>query len=281
MAYAELTDSRLYHEVRGSGESVLLIPGLGASCRSWDPIIDVLSQPFSTIAPDNRGTGRSQAKRPVNRLQDYVSDLVELLDHLQVDRAHVVGLSLGGMIAQRLAIDHPGRVNRLVLISTAHRFGMYLREMTMLIGQTMHRFPRELFEWTLQLLGTSPMYLDANPQHMERALAERRLEPVKRGTLRRQLMSLSVSEPTEREYRIESPTLVISGEYDRLIPYCYGRLMADAIPGSRFLLIRDAGHNPLVECPQVVGPAITAFLSGQEVGDGSARKAGVSQTEAA
>ncbi|MEE9212362.1 MAG: alpha/beta fold hydrolase, partial [Phycisphaeraceae bacterium] len=115
MPFVELTDVRCYYELRGKGDPLLLIPGLGNTCRIWDPIAADLAEHFCLIGVDIRGVGQSVAKRQPNTLRDYTADLVELLDHLQVVRTHVMGLSLGGMIAQRFAIDHPDRVSRLVL----------------------------------------------------------------------------------------------------------------------------------------------------------------------
>src|SRR5580692_6236815 len=100
MACVDLSDARLYYEIRGAGEALLLIPGLGQTGRVWDPIVPALANEFSVIQIDNRGIGRSTEKRPVHRLDDYVSDCIELLDFLQVSRAHVLGMSLGGVLAQ-------------------------------------------------------------------------------------------------------------------------------------------------------------------------------------
>src|SRR4051794_31192811 len=107
MAWAQLSDVHCYYELLGEGEPLLLIPGLGTTCRLWDSVAPAFAEHFSLILPDNRGVGRSVAKRHATTLSDYVVDLVELLDELQLDRVHVMGLSLGGVIAQRLAIDHP------------------------------------------------------------------------------------------------------------------------------------------------------------------------------
>jgi len=123
MAYVELTDTRCYYEIEGQGDATLLVPGLGATCRDWDPVVNQLSRHLTLIRCDNRGVGRSEAKRPATTLHHYSADLVELLDHLRLERVGVIGLSLGGIIAQRLAMDHPDRVRRMVLISCAHRFG--------------------------------------------------------------------------------------------------------------------------------------------------------------
>ncbi|MEE9212174.1 MAG: alpha/beta hydrolase, partial [Phycisphaeraceae bacterium] len=191
-------------------------------------------------------------------------DLVELLDHLQVVRTHVMGLSLGGMIAQRFAIDHPDRVSRLVLTSCANHFGPYLRAVATLVGQSLRRFPPKLFARTMQVLGGGPLYFDANPQRIEQEIEQAGRTAVPRAAVLRQLRCLAASEPDPDEYHISAPTLVIAGEHDSLIPHCYARRMARVIPDSRFMLVPEAGHNPFNECPDQVLPAIIEFLHASE-----------------
>lgn len=258
MSQAQLTDVLCYYEEHGRGEPIVLIPGLGCSCRIWDPVVTPLSEQFCTLAVDMRGVGRSTPYRTPHRVRDYAADIIELLDHLQIERAHVAGISLGGIIAQRLAVDHPSRVNRLTLISCAHRFGPYLREMALLVGHTLRRFPKELFERTMDILGSSPLYLDENPHVI--GVDPNPDQPVSRKVLVEQLRCLMSSELHHEEYHIQAPTLVLAGEYDVLIPNCYQRQMASEIPDSRFVLMRGAGHNPLLECPQCVLPILRRFF---------------------
>lgn len=267
MPYAMLTDTNMYYEVVGTGEPVLLLPGLGATCRLIDPILAPLHhEGFCLIGVDHRGVGQSVARRPVHTLHDYVSDLVELLDHLQIDRVHVVGLSLGGIIAQRFAVDHPSRVNRLVLISCSHQFGPYLREMTLLVGNMLRHFSRKYFARAMDMLSVGPRYIDEDPQRLDRHVADYCNMNTSRSTIVRQLRALGASDPKPGEYRLVNPTLVIAGEYDRLIPSCYQRDMARAINQSLFMLIRGGGHNPLLECPEALIQVICRYLhSGQAV----------------
>jgi len=259
MPWADLSDVRMYYELAGSGEPVLFIPGLGATCRLWDPIVPELSREYSLILPDNRGVGKSVAKRPLKTLRDLSSDLIELLDTLQLERAHVVGISFGGVIAQSLAIDHPGRVDHLVLMSTTHRFGPYLRHIAMLLGHTLRKFPLKLFLETMELLGSGPTYFDAKIDEIQ-ATIQARNSAGSRGPVAAQLRCLSASKFEPRDYRIESPTLVLSGEYDPLIPNCYAKQMAEEISNSRFTVLRGCGHNPVSEDPAAVAKALSRFF---------------------
>src|SRR4051812_15255708 len=103
MPLADLSDVRLYYEMIGDGDPLVMIPGLGSTCRLWDPIVPELSKRYTLVMPDNRDVGKSVGKRPLRTLSDMSADLLELMDHLQIDRAHVMGISLGGVIAQTVA----------------------------------------------------------------------------------------------------------------------------------------------------------------------------------
>ena len=260
--FANLTDVRCYYELLGTGDPVLLVPGLGTTCALWDPVASGLSNSFHLILLDNRGVGRSAAKRTPHTLGDFAIDLVELLDHLQLERVHVIGISLGGMIAQQLAIDHASRVDRLVLVSCTNRFGPYLREVAKLLAHALRHFKPDLFRRTVELLGTAPQFLDDHCDEIEQLIARERYDGVPRSALARQLRCLArhdVDEPPD--FHITAPTLVVAGQQDMLIPACYAQRMAAEIPGSEFVLIPGCGHNPFTEKPDVMITHITQFLS--------------------
>jgi 3-oxoadipate enol-lactonase len=260
MAWAELSDVRCYYELLGEGPPLVLIPGLGGHCRVWDSITPELAKHFTLVLIDNRGLGRSRARRKPRTLADYSTDIAELLDELQLDRAHVLGLSLGGIIAQRFAIDHPSRVDRLVLVSCTDKFSAYLLRITSLLGHSLRRFPRRVFVQMMEVLCTAPLYLDANTNLIEQEEEERVQAGVPARAMGTQLRALLRSEIKDADYHIMNPTLVVAGEHDALIPNCYARLMADKIPNSRFVLVPGAGHNPMSEVPETVLPLITRFL---------------------
>lgn len=264
MPFANLSDVRLYYEVLGQGEPLMMIPGLGGTCRTWDLVASQLAEQFTLILPDNRGIGHSVPKRQARNITDFSSDLIELLDELQLDRVHLLGISMGGVIAQKMAVDHPSRLNRLVLMSTAHRFGPYLRDIARLLGHSLHRMPRWLFHRTVELLGTAPSFYDRQAE--DRSLSTTPVDPVEisRSALRTQLKCLAAEQVVDGDYSITAPTLVLAGEYDALIPNCYSRALAQMSPGSRFQLISGCGHNPASEQPDLVAPLIADFLNSSE-----------------
>jgi len=111
---------RFYQET-GSGDALLLINGLGGTCLGWEPLVPALAEHFRVITSDNRGVGRSSAPPGPYTTQQMADDAAALLAHLGVTRAHVVGSSMGGMIAQELALTYPTLVDRLVLFATFAR----------------------------------------------------------------------------------------------------------------------------------------------------------------
>ena len=260
--FANLTDVRCYYELLGSGDPVLLVPGLGTTCAMWEPVAGELSQQFNLILLDNRGVGRSVMKRAPHDIADFAVDLVELMDHLQLERAHVVGISLGGMIAQQLAIDHPSRIDRLVLVSCTNRFGPYLREVAKLLAHALRHFKPELFRRTVELLGTAPQFLDEHAEDIEQLISRERYEGVPRMALARQLRCLARHDCDDLpDFNITAPTLVVAGSQDMLIPACYAERMAKEIPGCEFVSVPGCGHNPFTENPDVMVSLLTRFLS--------------------
>jgi 3-oxoadipate enol-lactonase len=197
-------------------------------------------------------------------MPDLVSDIVELLDRLQLDRVHVLGVSLGGIIAQRLAIDHPSRVGRLVLVSCCDTFSPYLRQISQFLAHTLRRFPKKMFVRTLELLATSPEFLDAHGDVVEQRVLRKCNNRVSARAVGYQMRCLQTAEMAPDHYRIHSPTLVIAGEHDPIIPSCYSKRMADKIPGSKFSLIGGAGHNPIVDHAHEAVPLAIDFLRADE-----------------
>lgn len=265
MPWAELTDVRCHYQWLGRGEPVVLLAGLGGIGRSWDPIAPALAEHFAVVLPDARGLGESESRRRPAHLTHYGADLIELLDHLQIDRAHLVGISWGGILAQQFATDHPSRVDRLVLVSTTHRFSPYLREMTRLVGQTMRRDSWRNCLRAFEVLSTSPANLDRDPEGIERRVEQKTGYNVARSAVIQQLRCLAACDTPDGVMDVRAPTLVVAGEFDVLIPHCYSRETARAIPDSRFMLLEDAGHNLVAECPERLLEVIVPFLQGAAV----------------
>jgi pimeloyl-ACP methyl ester carboxylesterase len=261
MPFAELSDIRCYYELLGSGDPLLLIPGLGGTCSSWDCAANELASQATLIMPELRGVGRSEAKRPARNLSYLVADLVELIDYLGLDQTNVLGLSLGGIVAQEFAIEHPSRVSKLVLVSCAHRFGPYLREIASFLGNALRHLPRDAYERMFETLGSAPEYIDAHPEVVDQRVQRVKARGASRRSIAHQLRCLGFNDVGRFGYEISTPTLVISGANDVIIPACFAKQMAEEIPNSTQKVIPRCGHNPLMERPEVAVPMIHEFLN--------------------
>ncbi len=247
MPSVKVGDLGIYYEASGEGFPVLFIMGLGANLDWWDPrLVQGLSQDFRTIRFDNRGTGRSGNSEEEYTMRLLADDAADLLDALGIARAHVLGISMGGMIAQELALRHPEKVGRLVLAST-HCGGSHavppseeaLGIMARIAGGAS---PEETARLTVPLCFTKEA-LKENPGEVDAWVREVLKAPTSRETLLRQLGAIAGFDTYDRLPTLRVPALVVHGERDILIPPENGSILAKAIPGSRLVLLEHSAHG--------------------------------------
>ncbi len=269
MAVADLGDVSLYYETRGDigDPAIVLIRGLGTQVIEWPPALldSLVREGLHVVVFDNRDAGLSTAmtaatEQPPYRLEDMADDVVGLLDHLLIERAHVLGISLGGMIAQHVAIGHRDRVRSLISVmsttgnpdlpmpSPAMRARLVESAETPDALIALNAQNREVFG--------SPAY----PESLElrlaaaRAAYERSYRPD--GVARQMQAAMADGSRVERLRVLSVPTLVIHGADDPLIPVAAGRDTAAAIPGARIEIIAGMGHN----IPDALAPRIAAIV---------------------
>jgi pimeloyl-ACP methyl ester carboxylesterase len=249
-----------YETIGRAGDPVmLLIMGLGAQLIDWPDqmVAGLAEQGYLVVRYDNRDAGLSsgtdELPSPAHaaapyQLADLAADAVGLLDALGVDRAHVVGASMGGMIAQQVAIDHPDRVMSLcsIMSSTGDRsVGRSTPEAIAVLGRPPARSREEAIAGSMaagRLLGS--IGFDASEEALRRR-AERKYERAYRpvGT-QRQLAAIYASpDRTEALRKVTVPTVVIHGALDPLIDISGGRATADAIPGAELVVLPGVGHG--------------------------------------
>ncbi|MEI6876085.1 MAG: alpha/beta fold hydrolase [Spirochaetota bacterium] len=261
------------YETVGKGEPLLFISGMGGDNDAWKAQLRSHSRRFACITFDNRGIGGSAAAAAGLGPEGYTlsllaEDAIRLLDALGIDRAHVVGASMGGAIAQRLALDHPGRILSLSLHSTLAR---------------MSARSRLRFETQLQLLekvDVVDVLMSLAPMiWSERTLTERfhvieafraaRKEggaPVSKAVYRLQLQALLDLDLLPRLGEIKAPVLVTAGADDGLIPAAESRLISKAIPGSAFHVFGGCGHASSMENSRGFNAVSLGFLKKHEGG---------------
>ncbi|WP_048649284.1 3-oxoadipate enol-lactonase [Nitratireductor soli] len=258
MAFARVNGVVLHHEVRGPADGPVLVfsNSLGTDFRIWDAVAARLANNYRLVLYDKRGHGLSEATPQPYALTDHVDDLAALLDHLGVARAAIVGLSVGGMIAQGLAARRPDLVSALVLCDTAHKIGT-----------------DDLWNSRIEAVNTEGIAAIADGI-LQRWFTPAYRSPDNAGFIGYTAMltrtpvdgyagtcaALRDAELTEATRALTIPALCVVGDQDGSTPPDLVRELAALIDGARFEIIDDAGHLPCIEQPAKTAALIDAFL---------------------
>jgi len=263
-ATARVGGVKLAYYVRGAGPPVLFVMGLGGRASDWnDRFLAPLAARFTAVTFDNRGTGASDKPMEDYSLEVMADEAVGVLDACRHARAHVVGISMGGMIAQLVALRHPARVDRLVLIAT-HGGGPGVVPPTpeamaaLAADRTRPRAEvvRRAMPWP-----PSPRPASREPAAIEALVALAEAQPTPEAVFARQLAAILASRRMSRLGAITAPTLVVHGTDDPLVPPANGAALARAIPGARLVELPGCGHLPMWECPARLADVLIDFLS--------------------
>jgi pimeloyl-ACP methyl ester carboxylesterase len=256
--------TRLHWETAGAGDPVLLIMGLGLGGGAWWRTVRVLARRLQVITFDNRGVGRSRAFSYAYTTEAMADDAATVLDAVGVERAHVYGLSLGGMVAQALALRHPERVRSLVLGATSPggpRAARPSAEVAAFFRRRLRMAPEEA-AWESVPINYGPRCRAEHFERIEEDVAQRLAQPFSERAYRAQLFAAAWHNCLGALPRIAVPTLVVHGALDRVIPVANAHLIAERIPGARLLVLEEAGHLYPTEEPEV-DRAIARFLAEQ------------------
>jgi pimeloyl-ACP methyl ester carboxylesterase len=253
MPSVDAAGTELHYLRAGEGEPLLLIQGMSATHLAWGrPFLDELERSFDTIVFDNRGMGLSgQAELPFT-IADLAGDTAALLDALELETVHVVGISMGGMIAQELALAHPERIRSLT-IGASYCGGpegtlMAPEDLQMLATAYASGVPEQVFRamWEINL---SPDFR-ADDSRFAAFTEMGSALPAPQPVVLQQMRACAIHDTHERLGQIELPTLVIHGDADRLLGYSNGRQVAGLIPSARLETLAGVGHMFWWEQPQ-------------------------------
>jgi 3-oxoadipate enol-lactonase len=245
---------RIGWERRGSGAPLLLVHGLGYARWGWEPVLEPLERSFDVILFDNRGIGESDAPPGPYTVAELATDAAQVLDEAGVERAHVLGTSLGGMVAQELALTAPERVDRLVLACTTPggpaAFPMPERTVQLMTsGATLRQFVENA-------LAPRP-----DPELVDRILRHREATAQPLDAWSAQAAAGATFDALDRIARVEAPTLILHGTEDAVVDSRNSSLLASRIPDSRVELFPGGGHLFFWEQPDRFVDIVTEFLS--------------------
>jgi pimeloyl-ACP methyl ester carboxylesterase len=261
LSFTENQGAKIYWDEQGTGAPLLLIMGLSYPSYMWHRSRPALAARYRTIAFDNRGVGQSDVPPGPYSMELMASDAAAALDAAGVERAHLFGVSMGGMIAQEFALQYPARVQSLILGCTAsggpHAVRAEPAALEVLMRQGMS--PDEA------AIAIRPfIYAPATPQKLidEDMAIRKKWYPTAEGRLAQWLGILSW-EAYNRLSQITAPTLVIHGDSDRLVPPENGKLIAARIPGAKLVMLPGASHIFSTDQPVAAEQAVLKFLSAQ------------------
>jgi 3-oxoadipate enol-lactonase len=258
---------RLAYDVRGQGPPLVLVEGLGVGRWGWEPVADRLARRFRVITVDNRGIGASDTPPGPYSTRVMADDVLAVLDDAGVATASVVGTSLGGMVAQELALAHPGRVDRLVLVATipGGRLTppMSFRTAYLLTWGPLMASEVRLRGFVNQTLG--PGTVRRHPEVVERLMARKRAHPQSEPAWRAQAAAGVLFDPRGRQRRIATPTLIVQGTADQVVNPANGELLAELIPDARLESVDGAGHLLYWDEPKRFARLVTSFLTNRRV----------------
>jgi 3-oxoadipate enol-lactonase len=243
----------------GAGAPVLLAHAIGCDRRMWDDLVPALRGKHRAIAIDARGHGRSPLPGRPWSLEDMADDAARLLDRLRIDRAHWVGLSMGGMVGQAFAIRHPGRLDRLVLANTTSAYGPDGRtnwdNRIRLVTEGGLAAIRDMVTQRYFSDAFRAAHADVVARVMDRFMETPAAgytgccEAIREMQLQARLGS------------VRAPTLVIAGDVDQATTVAMGEAIAERIPGARVEVIAGASHLSAVEKPAEFNALVSTFLA--------------------
>ncbi|MGA7934902.1 MAG: alpha/beta fold hydrolase [Kovacikia sp.] len=243
-------DLDIHYQIQGKGEPLLLIMGFSFSLLDWGTVFpDLLAQHYKVILFDNRDSGETSQSTHPYTLAQMADDAANLLIALGEPKAHVFGVSMGGMIAQHFALNHANQLKRLILGCTA-------------AGGTCSEFGdvSGLLTGNLLDLLFTPEFIQGHQPELTNFLQATAPFHSKGTALQRQLQAMNNHDTCNLLDRITAPTLVISGDRDPVIPLQNSDLLAQKIPGAQQVVIKGASHGFCVSNPNATAIALINFL---------------------
>ncbi|MBI5842183.1 MAG: alpha/beta fold hydrolase [Chloroflexi bacterium] len=255
----------LYYEIHGAGKLLVLISGLGYSLWQWHRMVPFLAEHFQVITFDNRGVGQSDRPAGPYSAQMLAADTAGLLDALGIQKAVVMGHSMGGFITQAMALDFPQKVEKLILCST--NFGgprhVPVTAEAMKVLSDVTSDPLTRFKNGLSV-STAPGWAEKNPEMIEEWVKWRVANPIDPAPYQAQMAIglglLPEAAAFENQLsRLNVPTLILFGAHDKVVPPANASLLAEKIAGSKVVIFPDAGHFFPIEIAEAAARAVIEF----------------------
>ena len=254
----------MYYEIHGAGFPFILIRGLSSDVYRWPPsFIEEISKYFKVILFDNRGAGRTDKPDIDYSIKMMAEDTVGLMNALNIEKAIILGFSMGGSIAQEIVLNYPERVKRLVLCGAGsgglHRVAASDEVYESLTSNREGLTPEETIRNSLPLLFTKN-FIENNPDKIDEFVARSILAIIPPYSYRRQLAAIFKYESYSRLRNIKVPTFVISGKEDILVPPQNSEILSENIPGAKLIMLDGLAHDIFSQDPLLAAKTIIKLI---------------------
>lgn len=233
---------KLAYEVVGDGPPLLLVSGLGGVAAYWAPLVPRLAERFRVILHDHRGTGVSSHSPIDYSVEQMADDLLQLMEALGIDRAHLIGHSTGGAIGQVLALDRPERIDRLVLSSTWTAADAYFRRLFEVRGRILRDSGPEAYVRSHALFMNAPWFFRDHAEELEAAEGPAVAQFAPAAVMLSRIDAILRFDRSAELGRIAAPTLVSCARDDIVTPAYYSEELGQLIPGARVEIAETGGH---------------------------------------
>jgi pimeloyl-ACP methyl ester carboxylesterase len=264
MPVAKIGNHKLYYELVGQGHPLVMIRGVGSNVDHWYDQVPALSQKFKLLLFDNRGIARSSDPGGPFSIGDMAADTIALMDAVGIKKAHVLGYSMGGMIAQEMTLNYPQKIAGLILVATDCGISLRIKaepEATRLFSEMIRLGTDEAKIEAAGCLFAKQTFMN-NPQVIQRYTEVSQRYPASQRMLAKQWAAVTQHNACMRLPHISSPTLAITGSEDVLIPPQNAAILAERIPDAQMISIDGGGHLFLIEQPRQFNAAVIEFLEG-------------------
>lgn len=265
MPLCRLANADLFYEEKGQGEPLLFLNGLSGDHLYWRGQLRAFHKQYRCLAVDNRDAGQSSYASEPYTVVDLAEDVLAWMEQLALPPAHVVGLSMGGAIAQELALTSPQRIRSVVLVDTLARsddwFRGTLRAFALIRQQVADT--AAFFEAILPWWVSHRFFDESERVSWLRALLRQNPYPQRLDGFLRQLDALSQHDARDRLRALVCPVLIMVGEDDNVAPERYGRQMQELIPHAQLVVLKGVGHAPPIEDGGQFNAHLMAFLAEQ------------------
>ena len=271
MPHAEVNGQRLYYEVHGEGDPLVMVMGLGGDLLAWARQIPEFAKTYKVIAVENRDVGRSSYADGPYDIADMADDTLAVVDELGVGDFHLLGVSMGGAISQQVALKVPERVRTLTLCVTWPGSGRYSQAHSRLLADQYRRMSHEEQVEFLMLQGmTEKFYENADTVAWLKRMILSNPNPQDTEGFVRQLEACGRHDVRDRLGELSMPAHVIGAEHDVMVPPWKSAELAELIPGAKLTMLEGAAHLVNIEDADRFNASVLAFLA-EHAGSPAAR----------